>query len=339
MNRADFVEPNPQPIREISPSLANQLLDCRLRAGFVRDPTLRHWRRPTTYSALGLAAHSVSKAIYSQRHWPSDTDAVRAELQHLWDTEIERQAAELAAAWQPALPPPANEWPGYALTRARTIRRAERVLNVPRGPNEPAYLPPPPRTSGTEVWLRDPETGLTGRADRVERDGSSVRIVDLKTGVNQGQPTVEQRRQLLLYALLFHRVTGTWPATVAIEDAAGLQRVTPCEPAEAEAALAEVLIAVDRFNQDVAGGDLVGSAVPGQDRCRWCPFRPICWPYWTAVSSPWGHRASCGTIVDAGAAGGGQTFLVLDVNSPSDRQGTRLHVSGLAGDPLSDRHY
>jgi RecB family exonuclease len=335
MIRTDFLEPNPVPIQEVSPSLANQLLGCRLRAGFARDPTLTHWRRPTTYSALGLVAHTVSEAVFGHGHWPSDANAVRDKLQDLWNEETERQAARLAAAWHPAIPPPADQWPGYALTRARTIRRGERILDAQRRPVQSVHAPSGSQGSGIEVSLRDTDTGLFGRADRIERDGSSVRVVDLKTGLNQGEPTDEQRRQLLLYALLVQRTTGTWPATVAIEDAAGLQQVAALEPAEAEAALAEVRTAVNQFNQDVAAGDLVTSAAPGPDRCRWCSFRAICWPYWEAVSSSWGHRASCGNVLDAGATAG-QTFLVLDIEGPSDRKGTRLHVSGLAGDPPSE---
>ncbi len=332
MNRTDFVEPNPESIHEVSPTLANQLLGCRLRAGFARDPTLVDWRRPTTYSALGRAAHAVSEAVFGPGRWPSDAGAVRDKLQDLWKEEVEHQAARLALAWQPAVPPPANQWPGYALTRARTIRRGEKILDARCRMDPSIHAPPRSQGSGSEVWLRDTNAGLFGRADRIERDGSSVRVIDLKTGVNQGEPTDEQRRQLLLYAVLIQRTTGTWPATVAIEDATGLQQVTVLEPAEAEAALAEVQTAVNQFNQDIATGDLVTSAAPGPDMCRWCPFKAICWPYWEAVASSWDHRARCGRVLDAGATAG-QTFVVLDVDGPSDQNGARLHVSGLAGDP------
>ena len=73
--------------------------------------------------------------------------------------------------------------------------------------------------------MEDPGSIFVGRADRIERVGSATRVVDLKSGMHQGEPNEGQLRQLLLYAVLVHRTTGSWPAEIAIENASGEQFV------------------------------------------------------------------------------------------------------------------
>ena len=63
MEPTDFPSPDSTPISEISPSLANEMLSCQLRVAFARDPVHKVWRRPNAYSALRLAAHSVTEAV------------------------------------------------------------------------------------------------------------------------------------------------------------------------------------------------------------------------------------------------------------------------------------
>jgi RecB family exonuclease len=318
---ADFVKPHPTPITELSPSLANQLMACQLRVAFARDPDQRSWRRPSTYSALGLAAHAVTEAAFKRRDWPSDGDAFRGQLQELWETEIAKGAADLEKAWEPSKPPPPPEWPGYAMTRARTIRRALRLLATPR-----SYRKESEDGFGVEIELRDPLSGLFGRADRIERDGTSTRVVDLKTGLHQDEPTEDQRRQLLMYAVLVHRTTGDWPASIAVEDASGGQHVLPLDPADAESALHEVELAVEAFNQNVTTNDFTATADPTADRCRWCAYRVLCQPFWEALTSEWDQRATLGTVAEARTSEGG-AFVDLSVESPADRAGRVVHVS------------
>lgn len=217
------------------------------------------------------------------------------------------------------------------MTRARTIRRAVRQVTQPAG-EKPAAAPQPPGT-GMEIELRDEETGLFGRADRIESDGNSTRVVDLKTGLRQDEPTEEQRRQLLLYAVLVHRTAGAWPSAIAVEDAAGVQYREDLDPAEAEAALNEVLAAVAAFNTAAREEDLISRAAPDADRCRWCAHRVVCRPYWSAVQTEWDHRAVLGSVAASGTSEAG-TYVTLTVESPRERSGRTVHVAGLAGPPL-----
>ena len=91
-------------------------------------------------------------------------------------------------------------------------------------------------STGVEIELRDARSGLSGRADRIEQDGRATRVVDLKTGLHQAEPTPAQRRQLLLYAILVQRTTGQWPSSIAVEDASGNRYDQPLDPDEAETA-------------------------------------------------------------------------------------------------------
>lgn len=323
MEPTEFPSPSPTPIAEISPSLANQLLTCQLRTGFARDPEHKGWRRPSTWSALGVAAHAVTEAVFKRNDWPENPSAARELLEELWTEEIERGVKNLAETWSPATPPPPQEWPGYALTRSRTIRRASKLAAVPKV----AGTKPAPGT-GVELELRDPDSGLFGRADRIEYEGGSTRVVDLKTGLHQDEPTEAQRRQLLLYAVLVHRTNGEWPTSIAVEDASGNRYSQPLDAARAEDALADVQAAVAGFNSAIGDGSLVASASPDSERCRWCEFRVICAPFWEAVSSEWGQRSVLGSVVETGRSEMG-TYVSISVESPADRAVTDAHISGL----------
>lgn len=323
---ADFPTPAPQPIDAVSPSLANQLMSCQLRVAFARDPQHKGWRRPSTFSALGTVAHAVTEEAFKRNDWPGDPAAARAALHGVWDDHVDREAKRLAEAWAPATPPPPGEWPGYALTKARTVRRALKHITKEPVASAGAELP---AGTGVEIELRDEHSGLFGRADRIDAIGGTTQVVDLKTGLNQEEPSEEQRRQLHLYAVLVHAETGSWPTSIAVEDASGQKYEEALDPDEAKATLAEVLEAVRQFNEHTKAIDLLDTARPDAERCRWCPFRVVCSPYWDALRADWEHRAALGSVRDSGAAETG-AFVTLDIEHPADRAPRTVHISGLA---------
>lgn len=330
MPQPEFPGPRPTLISGVSPSLANQLLACELRVAFSRDPGFKNLRRPSTHSLLGQVAHAVTESAFRWSGARDDPDLVRAAVEELWNDEVVRASAALSRAWAPASPPAPAEWPGYQLTRARTVRRAARLVCA-SGLSKAGGLP----TTDVEIELTDPETGLFGRADRIERRGASTRIVDLKTGLRQAEPTEDQTRQLLLYSVLVHRSTGEWPTEVAIEDASGARSTIVLDAVTAEEALAEVMSAVDAFNEHVANEDIVERAEPTADRCRWCPFRVVCGPYWRSLRSDWGHHSALGVVIRSDQSERGGYADVL-VESPVDLEGSLVRISGLATAPEGD---
>lgn len=326
MDPTDFPTPQPREIGDFSPSLANQLLACPLRAAFSRDAELRTWQRSNTYSALGLVAHKVNEAAFSLKETAAGEDAIRDQLEALWDAEVAQACETLRQDWAPASPPPSEDWPSYQLTRTRTIRRLAKFLA-----NRSEKQRSPQEGFGIETWLHDPTTGLVGRADRIEHDGDERRVVDLKTGLHQEEPTDDQRRQLLLYAVLVNRTTNEWPRSIAIENASGTQYRSSLDPEEAEAALGEVQRAIAHFNAALANpASLLSAATPSSDTCRWCAYRVVCGPYWSNLSTDWNHgAAACGTIIDTGSADDGN-YLRLNVESPTDLTAEEFHISQLA---------
>ncbi len=235
------------------------------RYGDGRTPTRRSERLRTRSRRLPPGEQSGMK-----------TGTRRQQLEALWDKEVDRSAAVLAKAWAPSVPPLPDLWPGYQLTRARTIRRIERrlITSVRSGESHQ-------EGTGVEVDLDDPESGLFGRIDRVERRGPVTRVIDLKTGLRQGEPTQDQRRQLLLYALLVQRRDGEWPGEIVIEDASGSQTTMPLDPVAAEKALLEVSSAVRAFNLRVTRNEIVESAAPppsvvGGVHFEWYVLRLAC---------------------------------------------------------------
>jgi RecB family exonuclease len=301
---------------------------------FRQDPLLRSWRRPSTYSVLGEVAHAIAEIARARRDWPQDPDPLRARIEACWDEEITRGFTRLAAAWNPAQPPPPEEWPGYQLTRARTLRRPLKLLTERRAVERKQT---PSRDVEVEVELHDSTTGLFGRADRIEQDRDSTRIIDLKTGLSQGDPTEAQHRQLLLYAVLVQRNTGTWPHEIAIENASGQQTALPLDPSAAIAALDEVTRAVDLYNTHLNAGAEHTTANPTAESCRWCPFRVLCQPYWTLLTSSWRHQDLLGTIVESGDTPRG-VYAHVQIESPTDLSDRRINIKALPTTPPSSAH-
>lgn len=339
----DFAPVRPAPIDRVSPSLANSLLACEQRAAFTRDSSFDHWRRPSTFSLLGDAAHAVTEQVMKRNDWSSDEPTRHYEISDLWNRVIHDGAEALAAAWAPSEPPPPDEWPAYQLTRSRTIRRATRLAQPGHVEPHPEVHGPPStgRTdgggdqtlgTGIEVHMEDPGSVLHGRADRIERAGSATRVVDLKSGMHQGWPEEDQLRQLHLYAVLVHRTTGEWPAEIAIENASGEQFVLPLDPCDAEESLETVLGAVDRFN-DAASGSASFSASPDESTCRWCPYRVVCEPYWDSVVAEWGHASVLGAVTGVGENEQG-AHVTISIHSPAD---LGADVTILAGLPVIPR--
>jgi RecB family exonuclease len=327
MQPPEFAAPSPERITTVSPSLANDLLACQFKVAFGRDGQSQGWRRPSTYSVLGEAAHAVTEAAFKRSDWADDPAGRRSALEAAWEGCIAAGATKLSSAWSPAAPPPAEEWPGYQLTRTRTLRRAERLIAA----KAPHRGDQPPGT-GIETTLADPGSILQGRIDRVDRDGGVFRVVDLKTGLKQGAPTGDQTRQLLLYAVLVQRTTGEWPAEIAIENASGDQVAMPLDPAAAEAALRQVLAAVADFNQRIDDDSSFLDPRPGPETCRWCAYQVVCGPYWEEVRTEWNHRSLLGEITGSGSSDRG-AFVDMRVASPSDPVSPTLHLSSIPQEP------
>jgi CRISPR/Cas system-associated exonuclease Cas4 (RecB family) len=297
---------------------------CPLRVAFSQDSSFNEWRRPSLASSLGIVAHAVTERVLTGDWTTTDDDAMQR-IGEIWIEEVSKQEKEMVSRWTPAKPPQPEEWPGYFLTRTRTIRRLIRyVADKSKASIDSRF---PRTTIYIEHPLMDPVSGLYGRPDRVDRTSSGIRISDLKTGLNQQSATDAQRRQLLLYAILIQRNFSEWPTAITIESASGETWPVAFSPEDAEKVLSEVLAAVEAYNRDL---DLVDAAVPanpGKDTCHWCPYRVVCDPYWETLSVEWEHSSVRGELLGTGATPAG-TNLMIRIQSPEELTNTILHVRG-----------
>lgn len=278
----------------LSPTSVNDLMTCGYRLAWRRDERAGFLRRPTPWTELGVIAHSVLEdAGHGLVASAATIDEARHRAETAWNTHVSISVERLKKAWYPADPPRPEEWPGYHLTRARTIRQVVRrersdASAVPAsGRNRVAY----------ERRIVDKHERLVGRPDRIERSETELRIVDLKTGLGQRDPTDAQVRQLLLYCHLVKVQHGRLPTQIVIEDASGRRWDRPVSSLDVDTVLDEMRAARERYieAERMGGPHLESLAEPAAETCRWCSYRSVCRPYWSSLEQAWDH----GSVADA----------------------------------------
>jgi CRISPR/Cas system-associated exonuclease Cas4 (RecB family) len=128
-----------------------------------------------------------------------------------------------------------------------------------------------------EVWLRDPESKLCGRADHIE----SAEIIDFKTG--EEHPYYVD--QVLFYAALYLACTGNAPKALRIIYAATDTTIeVPVPQALAlKESLADMRRHVSVAEKRISESDL--PAKPEPLKCAKCHVRALCDQYWATRHS------------------------------------------------------
>jgi hypothetical protein len=150
---------------------------------------------------------------------------------------------------------------------------------------------------------------LKGKADVIIRTAQPV-IEDYKTGAlydpdDPSQVKEQYRTQMLLYAVLEHEETGTWPIRATLIPLEGPPVEIDIVPAEAEEAARNALADLARYNEAVdAGGDPLALASPSAEACLFCPYAIECPAFWSAAAPSWGAD---GIVAAAGEIRGSQT--------------------------------
>jgi hypothetical protein len=327
--------PVPQALASVSPSRVNSLLRCGLRVAFEQDHRFRHWRRPTPRSSLGIAAHKLTEESFSHQFDNEDTEQRAAWLTRRWNALIHAQAELMRSAWGPALPPEAKDWPGYAFVKVRLVRRLARE-QIDAGSHYPAQAsfrhadPATPRLPLLECRMEDPVAGIHGTPDRVEKSDGRLRVLDLKSGLHQGDVTDDQRRQMLLYGHLVTATLGESPNDLIIVDIAGRETAVPFDLSDEAGAVLLVQRTRESWNSAIEAGDTAFSlASPSPEACRWCPFRVACLPSWQAWEPSWEIPAAVSGIVRE-VTQASQSFEVhLAQDLPSAAAGEEARLVGI----------
>ncbi len=273
--------PQPTPLEYITPTQLVEGDACLWRLGFSRDPAVSTLNRSSPASALGSVAHEVMSKIGQSTNFDS-----------VWDEAVGSVQSALTRDWAPAAVPSPESWPGWSLTKVRTRKSWERssathdahAVHHRGGAGDRRSERPLP---WRERWLRHPHLPLAGRPDLVERVQDEVWLVDLKTGLNQGDPTQAQRKQLLFYCALIEATLGELPAYATVETTRNQRFSFAVEPWEVQGVVDEALGLLERVNTEAAEGLNESQAAPSPASCSWCAFRAACRPFFESYDETW----------------------------------------------------
>ncbi len=273
--------PHPNVLPYITPTQVVDGDKCLWRLGFSKDPKTSALDRSGPAAALGTAAHAVMVRVGD----PLGFEPV-------WAEEVACAFGQLQAQWKPAIPPSPENWPGWSLTKIRMKKLWERTSTLKRGScatpsrTKPAIgiVPPLP---WTERWLSHRTLPLAGRPDLVERVDGALCVVDLKTGLEQSEPTPQQRVQLLLYCELVRSILGEVPSLSAIESTRGQRFTFAVDVGDVQEAVNQALTILNLINTVGEDGLSESKASPSEAACGWCSFRSVCDPFFDAYSESW----------------------------------------------------
>lgn len=281
-----------RPLEYATPSRLHVLESCFLQMAFDMDPVFcsQQFRGPK--ARLGAVCHEFFAAVARGRLANIPQDGWRHELEHLWNEEVVKEERVLLGSPLESHFGPARRWPGYAINKARAMRKARDLLE---------YRQHITQNNGRTIrsWAERPyrayQGKLRGRADAVYVVDNQTKIQELKTGgiydeVRNGKKILKPyyRRQLLLYAAMHYDTTGDWPVLGCVVSLAGDTSCIDIEPAEANKEVATALGLLERYNDSVAQAQApILLATPSQEGCRWCAYKVHCEPFWTNVSLYW----------------------------------------------------
>lgn len=196
--------------------------------------------------------------------------------------------------------PRAGPWSAVRAEPRELANRAVRLLRASyrAGTDLPRQQLAPPSPAGAELPGDDPSKQLQARGILSElrlehptipvagvldmvvlRKDGSVAVIDYKTGARKAS----HEEQLLLYALLWWRVTGCRPSHVAAQY---LDSEWELQPTEADLLSTERAVAEEiGWAADVLAA-LPAPAKPGET-CRWCPVRARCDEGWQCCEHAW----------------------------------------------------
>lgn len=317
--------PPPKPLARITPSRFASLGDCALRETWSANGADK--LLPVNPKArLGTVAHRLLEAATKGRLQGASP---RLAAEDLWDALVSAMEQTMLGSWldRPFVPlrQSVND---YEVRRLRACNLAATVsATTPSTAGEGAS----PNRGSTEVWVEAFGGKVGGFIDQVVQTPLGTIIRDYKTGTvleredetNAGDVRRIYQDQLRLYAALYHHTFGTWPVSLEVVPLQGTPVAVEFDPQECEALLVDAVRALEAVNDRVtsaanAGGDLSCLATPSPDACSYCPYRPICTPYWQQrhahAALAWPHDCR-GTVASLHQLGSGMRVLVLNTET------------------------
>lgn len=249
----------PEPLFVCTPSKLASFMDCprRYRLGYVDRPAPPKGP-PWAHNSLGASVHTTLRNWYAMPAERRTAAALPTLLRGTWVREGYRDEAQEREVFAQAL--------SWLESYVAGLDPADEPVGVER-----------------VVAAKTEVLALSGRADRIDRRGDELVIVDYKTG--RSQPGADDARGSLALALyayassrqfhrrcvrveLHHLPTGT-VAAHEHSDESLLRQVT-----RAEATARDIVAA----GKSVAAGADPDDAFPTQPGplCSWCDYRRVC---------------------------------------------------------------
>jgi len=306
-----------EPLASTSPTLADEMKLCWLRAGLASCRESASWVLHDPRLWLGTALHAL---LEKARHEHI------SDLEAAWDGEIAGFVQRIGSHQFDQRFSDPRRWPSYFLVRQRALSSAEE-LNAARRPSGGSVGQRSPIRSGTERRLVARGGRLIGRPDRF--DSSS--ITDIKSNLpDQTTPVGAEifkrnRRQIQIYAAIIAESLGFWPKKGIIVGASGETAefdLAPAEcDAEADAAVADLASWNSALSSAARASDI---ANPSESSCGTCRFQLVCPAFWTWIArNSTGNMPSRAPVATAGLLksvllgndGDLQTIVLSDVVS------------------------
>lgn len=272
------------PIEAVSPTLAEMLRTCKLRAGISRAEGASKFVLGNPKAWLGIAYHEVLAA--TGRH-SGDIDSVIAAV---WKSAIDREFQRIKTHPLDRRFGVPESWPRYHLIAAMARIRAQELAAAKACSERDRQGID---GGSAEIYREQKFSGakgrLVGRPDVVRTD----EIIDFKSGdIHDDEDHERVRpsyvRQLRLYGFLVKESLGWWPRKGILIPMIGPIVEVEIEPEVCIAEANDAVRLLKNYNALVSeGSECAQFASPLPQTCRWCPFQTICPSFWEAVEPDW----------------------------------------------------
>ncbi len=289
-------------IRATSPTLAEVMRSCLLRAGLSQASGSSNFVLGNPKGWLGSAYHEVLEKI---PHVDLGKETLDGVIERLWDEAIASQSQYASSHPLDRRFGPPTTWPGYYMTLASVRLRALEIAAA-SAPASLATLGPVAGSGGVLTTIREQEFAayggrLVGRPDVIR----ASEVVDYKSGGifdydEDSHPEVVKAayiRQLRIYAYLVKQVLGWWPRRGLILPLAGPGVEVDVEPADCERETLEAVALLNTYNANIrAKIPPPGFAAPSPSACKWCPYKLVCPAFWQSASSAWSGQLAGASV-------------------------------------------
>lgn len=259
------------PVKTVSPSSASVLDQCELRFGLESQRPRITERIGSPFAALGTISHRCVEVSTQAANRPLESYAAKSRAREIWDEMVAAQISRLESIPYNRHILNPEDWPGYFLHRARTIKRVVRILMS--GGSVGSRL--------VEPRLESTNFPIVGSPDRVDFKSDGPVVIDWKSSLpTEGPVPGAYQAQLELYAVLVEEAYGEFPVGGKLCTFNGLEVPVQLDRDNAFARADAATKSLARYNAHVESLAPEQMATPNTEACQHCPFRGHCTPYW-----------------------------------------------------------